>query len=228
MQLLSYNLLKNKAVGELSALAVKYQPDVLCLQEVNVPELTQQMGRLQLAIGTEKNRLGLAVYLDSTKYEVEDVASFSLRHSHYDRIASPAHERLLGVRAANKLTGEKFTVGSFHASPLTALNAIRREQIQDGLKRLEVLGEGSPLMMLGDFNYPIFRARLAREVQASGFELYTSNQQTYRNYKGAVRGYFDFAAGKGFSKNWMKTLKQGVSDHLPILLKAEATYAPAV
>lgn len=225
MKLLSYNLLKNKAVSELDGLSAKYAPDVLCLQEVDVHKLPQEFANLKLAIGTEKNRLGLAVYLDSSKYEVEEVGSFSLRHSHYDRIAAPAHERLLGVRARNKETGEKFTVGSFHASPLTALNAIRREQIQDGLKRLETLGESSPLMMLGDFNYPVFRARLAREIQATGFELYTSNQQTYRNY-GVVRGYFDFAAGKNFSLNWMKTLKQGVSDHLPILMKAEATYAP--
>jgi exodeoxyribonuclease-3 len=228
LQLLSYNLLKHKAVKELDGLAVKYKPDVLCLQEVDVPKLPQELGNLRLAVGTEKNRLGLAVYLDSSKYEVEDVGSFSLRNSHYDRIAAPAHERLLGVRAHQISTGQKFTVGSFHASPLTALNALRRHQIQDGLQRLETLGENSPLMMLGDFNYPIFKARLAREVKANGFELYTSDQQTYRHFLGAVSGYFDFAAGKDFSINWMKTLKQGVSDHLPILMKAEATYAPTL
>lgn len=220
MQLLSYNLLKNRAVKELDGLALKYSPDVLCLQEVDVHKLPKELGHLELAIGTEKNRLGLAIYVDTSKYEIEATASYSLRHSHYDRIAAPAHERLLGVRAVNRITNEKFAVGSFHASPLTALNAIRREQIQDGLQRLDLLGTGAPLMMLGDFNYPIFRARLEREMQNAGYKLYTSNQQTYRNYK-VVKGYFDFAAGRKFSLNSLKTLKQGLSDHLPILLNAE-------
>lgn len=223
MQLLSYNLLKNRAFDELSGLSKKYSPDILCLQEVDVHKLPRELGHLTLAIGTEKNRLGLAIYLDSSRYSIEDVNSFSLKHSYYDRIAAPAHERLLGVLAKNKLTGESFTVGSFHASPLTALNAVRRDQIRDGLGKLNTLGLGSPLIMLGDFNYPIFRERLRREMESSGFELYTSNSRTYKNK--IVRGYFDFAIGRSFSTRWLRTLKQGNSDHLPILLKAELCHA---
>jgi len=226
LQFLSYNLLKHKAIAEVENLTSKYEPDALCLQEVDVLKLPSAIGPLELAIGTQKNRLGLAIYLDMTKYSVEDVASYRLRDAHYDRLAAPAHERLLGIRAKNLTTGEKFSVGSFHASPLTALNAIRRHQIRDGLEKLNTLGEDSPLMMLGDFNYPVFRKRLESEIKASGYDLLTSNGQTYKNYK-FVKGYFDFAVAKDFSVQWLRTLKQGASDHLPILARAELMPATA-
>lgn len=218
MQFLSYNLLKHRAVHELEALIENHTPSVLCLQEVNVQSMPKQLGNLEMAIGTEKNRLGLAVYLDTSRYTVEETASFKLKDAHYDRLAAPAHERLLGVRARSLNTGKLFTVGSFHASPLTALNAIRRAQIKDGLERLDLLGEGSPLMMLGDFNYPIFRRRLEREVTEAGYQLLTSDERTYRNYR-VVRGFFDFGVSRGFGETTLRTLAQGASDHLPILAK---------
>lgn len=216
MQFLSYNLLKHQAVAEVTGLAKKFTPDAFCIQETNVLELPKRFGDLELVIGTEKNRLGLAVYVDTNKYHVEDAASFKLRDGYYDLIAAPAHERLLGVLMSDKSSSEKVAVGSFHASPLTALNAIRREQIHAGLKNLDELGKGSPLMMLGDFNYPVFRHRLAREIAAGGYRLHTSDQQTYNHFK-FVRGYFDFAVSRGFKNASLRTLKQGSSDHLPIL-----------
>lgn len=209
--------MKDKASIEIESLAKKYQPDALCLQEVNVSRLPKTVENLELAVGTSKNRLGLAIYVDTEKYSIEAVNSFKLRDAAYDRIAAPAHERLLGVHAKRHDTGQSISIGSFHASPLTALNSIRRDQIHNGLLRLEELGQNSPLIMLGDFNYPVFRRRLEREMASSGYQLYTSNQVTYRNK--AIRGHFDFAAAKDFSLKWMRTLRQGVSDHLPILVR---------
>lgn len=219
MKLLSYNLLKHRAIAEVEGLTKKYGPDALCLQEANVESLPQSIGNLELAIGTDNNRLGLAIYIDRSKYAVEAVKSFSLKHSTYDRIASPAHERLLGARIRNSETGQKLAIGSFHASPLTALNSIRRDQIRTGLLKLDELGERAPLVMIGDFNYPLFRKRLDREVASAGFQLHTSDDPTYHHFK-VIRGYFDFAAAKNVNFEWMKTLKQGLSDHLPVLLQA--------
>ena len=218
LKFLSYNLLKHKAFDELEGIVRKYSPDALCLQEANVFALPAEIGNLRLAVATEKNRLGLAIYLNRT-HGLEAADSFRLKDATYDRIASPAHERLLGVSARHGITGEKFTVGSFHASPLTALNSVRRTQIRQGLEKLEVLGRGAPLMMLGDFNYPIFRNRLERELLAADAKLYTSDRRTYKSY-GVVRGFFDFAAGRNMELQWMRTLKKGVSDHLPVLLRA--------
>lgn len=222
MKFLSYNLLKHRAVAELEALVDLHGPAVLCLQEVNVHVMPKFLGPLELAIGTEKNRLGLAVYVDTERYSIEQVQAFKLRDAHYDRLASPAHERLLGVHMSSRETGQQFTSGSFHASPLTALNAVRRHQIREALERLDSLGEGSPLMMLGDFNYPVFRTRLQREIKLSGYELLTSDSVTYRNYR-VVRGYFDFAVARGLGPITLKTLAQGESDHMPILAQVKSS-----
>lgn len=219
MYILSYNLLKHRASSELERLTRDHHPDAVCLQEVNVHSAPRKLGDLELVIGTERNRLGLAVYLNMKKFEIEDARSFKLRDGTYDRLAKPAHERLLGVRAKSRRTGDSFVVGSFHASPLTALNTIRRDQIYNGLERLEELGEGSPLVMLGDYNYPIFRKRLELEMLNAGFDLMFSNLPTFQNRM--VTGHFDFAVSKDFTMNWVKTLKRGVSDHLPILAKVE-------
>lgn len=219
MKFLSYNLLKHKAIGEVDFLSLIHAPDVMCLQEVDTSKFPKYIGNLELAIATEKNRLGLAVYVNTASYRIEEVAAFQLKGGNYDRIASPAHERLLGVHISDRSGSEAFTVGSFHASPLTALNSVRRGQIKQSLKSLTELGDGSPVMMLGDFNYPIFRKKLEAEVKSLGYQLLTSNEQTYRNK--LVRGYFDFAVHQGFSVKSLKTLRQGASDHLPIL--AEAT-----
>lgn len=226
MKILSYNLLKNKAAGELEKLYSDHRPDALCLQEVNTNGLPKHIGHMELAVSTQENRLGLALYVDTVKYSIEEVDSFGLKRSVYDKIASPAHERLLGVRAAHRVTGDRFAVGSFHASPLTALNSIRRDQIHNGLVHLQELGEGSPLMMIGDFNYPIFRRRLEQEMANSGWELFTADSSTYRNYK-FYKGFFDFAAGKHFHFESMKTLQRGISDHLPIMFSGMPLRAPA-
>lgn len=220
MRILSYNLLKHKAISELSELTADFSPDALCLQEINVQDAPRKLGPLELVIGTSKNRLGLAVYLDTDKYQVEDAVSYRLRDANYDKLAKPAHERLLGVRAQVKDTGKSFVVGSFHASPLTALNTIRRDQIHDGLEHLGILGKDSPLVMLGDYNYPMFRKKLALEMEQSGFDMAFSDFHTYHNKM--VRGHFDFAVSKGFGVNWLRTLRRGISDHLPILAQIEA------
>ena len=55
-----------------------------------------------------------------------------------------------------------FIVASFHAAPLTALNSLRRHQIRAALKELSTLGKGAPILMVGDFNYPVFKENLGQ------------------------------------------------------------------
>lgn len=219
MKILSYNLLKHRASSELQELAEINQLDALCLQEINVGDAPKRLGELELIIGTEKNRLGLAIYLNTQKYDAVASMSYKLRDATYDKLAKPAHERLLGVVARNSDTREQFTVGSFHASPLTALNKIRRTQIHDGLSKLDTLGNSSPMVMLGDYNYPLFRKRLETEIHSMGYNVKFSDSHTYKNY--GVRGHFDFVVSKNFTVSALTTLRRGRSDHLPILAKLE-------
>ena len=64
IRVISYNLLKGRAFGEVEALIRgDDHADVLCLQEANVESLPERIGDLVLVDATCRNRLGLALYL---------------------------------------------------------------------------------------------------------------------------------------------------------------------
>ncbi|MBP1326113.1 endonuclease/exonuclease/phosphatase family metal-dependent hydrolase [Leucobacter exalbidus] len=220
MKVISYNLRKNRAATELEALVDDHETDVLCLQEAEAITLPSHLGRMSLVHATERNRLGLAVYVKSDRYHARAARTFELKKSLHDRILSPAHERLLGVRLLDRETERDFVVASFHAAPLTALNSLRRHQIHAALDGLKALGPGLPALMVGDYNYPVFKGRLDTEMRDNGYELNLSDKRTYTRYR-MFRGHFDFATSMGIDVGSVRTLDRGLSDHLPILVEAE-------
>ncbi len=219
MKTISYNLRKNRALGELGGLAEQHGADILCLQEADSIALPAELGHLRLVHATEKNRLGLAMYVREDRFHVRAAHTFQLKKSLHDRVLQPAHERLLGARLHDRETGRDLVAASFHAAPLTALNSLRRHQISAALAELRQLGPGLPALMVGDFNYPVFQSRLDRHVTGEGYELSLSDKRTYTRYK-MFRGHYDFATSSGFQIDSVRTLDRGTSDHLPILVQS--------
>lgn len=220
MRILSYNLRKHRAAHELADLAERNRLDVLCLQEAEAAQLPMRVGHLRLAHATANNRLGLAVYVCSDRFEVTQSRTFELKASLHDRLFAPANERLVGVRLTDLAHDRSLIAASFHAAPLTALNALRRHQIRTAHRSLATLGDGVPQLMVGDFNYPVFQRKLVTHLCAAGYELSRSDRRTYTRY-GVIRGHFDFATSMGFDVRGVRTLARGMSDHLPILVDAE-------
>ncbi len=217
MRTLSYNLEKHKAAGELVALAEAHDLDILCLQEVSTAGLPAELGPLHLADSTHRNRLGLAIYRRD-RFESLQTRAYQLKRGLHDRIAAPAHERLLASRLRDVEHGRELLVASFHASPLTALNSLRRHQIASAHEQLRELGPGLPTLMVGDYNYPLGKARLSRRMLEGGYDLTLSSQRTYTRYK-IVRGHFDFATSTGMEVHSIHTLPRGASDHAPIVVE---------
>ncbi|WP_394278703.1 endonuclease/exonuclease/phosphatase family protein [Microbacterium sp.] len=215
----SYNLRKHAAAGELAELVQRHDVDVLCLQEVDTADMPDRIGGLVLADATRQNRLGLAIYYRENGFKAGASRSFSLKKSLHDRVLKPADERMLGLHLTDIDHGTEFIVASFHAAPLTALNALRRHQITAALNELATLGKGDPILMVGDYNYPVFKENLGQVVRESGYELRLSDARTYTRYK-FFRGHYDFATSRGFEVGQVTTLPQGASDHLPILVTA--------
>ncbi|MGO3146159.1 MAG: endonuclease/exonuclease/phosphatase family protein [Leucobacter sp.] len=222
MRTISYNLRKNRAVGELASLVSKHKAEMLCLQEANAVSLPAHIGPLKLVHATEKNRLGLAMYVHGDRFQVRSAHTFQLKKSLHDRMLSPAHERLLGARIHDRETHSDFVAASFHAAPLTAPNSLRRSQINTAITELRALGAGLPTLMIGDYNYPIFQKNLAKEMKGSGFELSRSDKRTYTRYL-VFRGHYDFVTSSGFDVAQVSTLTRGSSDHLPIMVTASHT-----
>ncbi len=219
MKTISYNLRKNRAVGEIGELADQHEVDVLCLQEADSVALPTHLGHMRLVHATEKNRLGLAMYVREERFHVRSAHTFQLKKSLHDHLLAPAHERLLGARLHDRQTGRDLVAASFHAAPLTALNSLRRHQINAALHELRQLGPGLPALMVGDYNYPVFQGKLDRHMREAGYDLSLSDKRTYTRYK-MFRGHFDFATSSGLQINSVRTLDRGTSDHLPILVHA--------
>lgn len=226
MKVISYNLRKHAAIGELIALAERYHPDTLCLQECDTQDLPAEVGILHLADSTSRNRLGLAIYYRRDRYTAVKTESFALKKSWHDRLLAPAHERLIGTRLIDLKTDRELIVASFHAAPLTALNSLRRHQIRTAHEQLHELGPGLPTLMVGDYNYPIFKDHLSARVKESGYDLTLSDTRTYTRYK-FFRGHFDLATSTGLTIERVETLPRGTSDHMPILVTAEYSEAGA-
>lgn len=217
---MSYNLLHSKAVGELAGIVASDERlDALCLQEVHAHALPQHIGHLTLADHTEKNRLALAVYIDSARFEQLDSGTFELKRSLHDSVFERTPERLVGVHMRDRQTGRDVVVASFHAAPLSARNSLRRKQIQRAHEYLAELGGGAPVIMVGDYNYPLFKNHLGERLEQRGYDLVLSDKRTYSAFK-VVRGHFDFVTTRDMVVESVETLKRGRSDHLPILVTA--------
>ena len=220
MRVISYNLRKHRSATELAELVTAHDPDILCLQEVDTTDLPETLGGLSLIESTKGNRLGLALFARTNMFRVDDIRTFELKKSLPARVLKPAHERVLGVRMHEIDSGRTLIVASFHAAPLTALNSLRRNQIRAALDELEAMGPGLPVLMVGDYNYPVFKENLGATVRDHGYALTLSDDHTYTRYR-VFRGHYDFATSVGLHVDGIRTLPQGESDHRPILVTAD-------
>lgn len=224
MRIISYNLRKNLAHTELFRLVSVHDPDVLCLQECDGTMLPEHLGDLKLADATKANRLGLALYYRASAYELTATKIYALRKALHDRFFAPAHERLLAAKLTHIDSGEAIAVASFHASPLSASNYLRRKQINAAHEHLREFAPNRPVIMVGDFNYPWFSESLGKTLQRSGFTLTHADEPTYFGYK-YVSGHFDFATSTEVQIDRIQSLPQGASDHRPILVHSVDTFS---
>ncbi|AGP31182.1 endonuclease/exonuclease/phosphatase family protein [Corynebacterium terpenotabidum] len=225
MKLISYNLQHNNAAGELAPLADLHDPDALCLQEADTATLPTRIGDLELVQSTTGSRLGLAVYLRTSRFDPRSLLTVPLEKSLHDLVMKPGEERLATVLAHDAEHGGEVLISSFHAAPLTASNSLRRQQIRTAFSALHDLGPGLPSVMVGDFNYPVFQEGLARHVGSYGYHVARSASSTYRRY-GVLRGNYDLALSRGYVAPTVTSLPQDGSDHLPILVETALPPAP--
>lgn len=219
LNIISYNLKYHRASRELAGLVEGYGTDVLCIQECYSEQLPNKVSGLVLADKTKYNRLGLAIYHNPKRFSLLQTNSYPLKPSIYDRLFSPAEERLLVTKLFDKLSGQELLVGSFHATHIIATNRIRRHQISTAHETLKKLSGKSPAIMVGDYNYPLFKKGLKVFIERSGYELTLSDKPTYYLTK-MIRSHLDLATSINTQVERVKTLPKGISDHAPILVQA--------
>jgi endonuclease/exonuclease/phosphatase (EEP) superfamily protein YafD len=169
---------------------------------------------------TATNYYRVALYVRDDRFEVVDATSFRLFRSIHDRLLGYTGERLAAARLHDVVTDRDLVVGSLHATPLTDPNTSRLRQVADAHRHLRGMGRGLPVVMAGDFNFPILRTSLRWHAAFYGFKVSRSRTGTYQSHtRKYMRGSFDLATTSGFTVNEIVTLPQKASDHKPILLR---------
>ena len=217
IRVLSYNLWHGRAQRELVTLVEAHDPDVMCIQETRGASLPQRLGAMRLAVTTSRNRLGVALYVKDSRFEVERALTYKLTVSRHDRLVGGTDHRLAGARVKDRLAGRHLVLGSFHATPFTDSNAVRRQQVDDAHDALEQLGPGLPVVMAGDYNHPILLFMLRMHLKRRGITLAATPSSTFHKEGSIMRGKFDLATMSQLHVISAVTLQQGASDHRPVL-----------
>ena len=217
IRILSYNLHFHKAYKEAFWQADVSGADIVCLQECNANELHEEIAGYTLAGNTESNFLGLAIYYRGDRLQFIDASSHLLPLSFYERIVGWRHERFLKARFVDRASEKEFTVASFHATHLVASNALRRRQLKEVFSLLE--DAKSPVVVAGDYNYPMFYSKLKAFAKNDHYELVVPARATFKSRR--FKGKFDFISTKNARSARLSILASDESDHLPILARVK-------
>ena len=215
--LLSYNLWQSRGQSELPALVREHDADLLCVQEAS--RLPARIGPLRLAITSATNPYRVALYVREERFDIVTASSYRLFRSLHDRLLGYTGERLAAARLHDRNTDRDLVVGSLHATPLTDPNFSRLRQVSDAHRHLRSLGRDLPVVMAGDFNFPVLTSSLRLMAATQGFRLARSATGTYQHHTRKYwRGSFDFATTSRLTVDEIVTLPQRASDHKPIRL----------
>ena len=218
LNIISYNLKYNRANRELASLVRSYRADILCVQECHADKLPDRIGDLVLGEKTLTGKFNLAIYYREGRFSVTDTSAHILKDSLLERMYMPQMERLLVTKVYDRVSGQEISIGSFHATHLIATNYLRRAQITSAHDVLAQTSNGSPAVMVGDYNYPLFKKGLKVCIEESGYQMSLSDRPTYYVTK-FLRAHFDLATSINTNIERVLTLPKGISDHAPILVQ---------
>lgn len=172
--LMTYNTLFNQAVDKLTDLLKKYQPDILCLQEIETTEKNlQTICSLGYSLADYSNCFikfgkiyGLATFYKNNKFKMSKSNIIFLRRSIIEFITSIDHffrktnqlRTVLTTRLLELNSKKSVIVYNTHLSAY-GTNSIRLKQIKQILETTKRINHHT-IIMTGDFNYPFGRKKL--------------------------------------------------------------------
>lgn len=220
IKIISYNLKYHRASKELESLVEQYDADILCLQECRASKLPDTIGDLVLGDATPNYRLNIAIYYRKGRFSCTDSSSHVLKEAILERIFMPRMERLLVTKVYDRKTRQEITIGAFHATSHVASNYLRRHQVRTAHSLLTELSNGSPAIMVGDYNYILFKKKLKMCLKDSGYQMSLSDRPTYYFNK-YLRVRLDMAAAdlQTEIQHVLALPKSKLSDHAPILVQ---------
>lgn len=219
LNIISYNLKYHRANRELAGLCESYDADILCLQECFAATLPQHISHMKLADKTTTGRFNLAIYYKPRRFKSIVTESHSLQKSFIEKMYMPQTDRLLVSKLQDIHSSSQIIVGSFHATHHIASNYLRRKQIQSAHNKLSELCADNPAIMVGDYNYLLFKKKLKIFIEGGGYQMTKSDLPTYYFHK-MFKMHLDLTTSINTNIKKVYTLPKGLSDHSPILVQA--------
>jgi len=250
---LTYNTLLFDAQRGLSAIFKKYIPDIVCLQEVDTNESNiAQIEKMGFTLADFSNGFikfgivyGVATFIKTASGRCINSKSITLPRGIGEAISyilrifrtQKKDRTVLRTEFALGELKQKVIVYNIHLSA-HGTNGIRIKQLEKTLADIK-RSNGSPTIIVGDFNYPYGRKKLEELMEMNGFSEathaigFTTDGKLlhYAFFEKLAMKLFQFIIGKEnkldyvFYKNCSVTstvrIDASYSDHFPILAKFE-------
>lgn len=187
LTVLTYNVCFNKGLSALPLILQEHQPDIICLQEVDLGKPTVFESYLPgYVLGATSDSFYHVrhVYGLATLYKQKSVCQIgsniiTLPRSFYETVVGYITRK--GPRSVlhssfvlNKNSKRQIHVYNVHLTHIVASNTVRQKQLQEVFDQFHNTNR-MPTLVLGDFNYAIMRRGLERIITQNNFREATSN-----------------------------------------------------
>jgi len=234
--LLTYNLLFNGALPAITEVIEKYNPDIMCFQEIETDKVNlKNIEKSGYRLADYSNSFikfgkiyGLATFYNEAKLTYLDSSRLNLPRSYYEVILFMLRggnnpRTVLKTEFRDKETNQKIISYNLHLSHL-GTNGIRVRQVKETLNDLKLAGDDA-ILISGDFNYPYGRRAFEEIIhkyelkEATSAILYTLEKKVLKFI--TVKLKLDYILYKNLSLIHSAKATNRDSDHFPIIAEFE-------
>ncbi len=229
---LTYNVCLNKALSDVPLIIKDHSPDIICLQEVAIGKKSTYANLLPgYSLGATSNSFyrigstyGLATFYKNSMFYQTGSRSIVLPKTYYEIFLTAFTRKgprtTLSTDLMFKKTGTAISISNVHLTALVATNSARNKQLYETLEEID-MDQNSPIIVLGDFNYPFRKKGLEKIIYEYNLAEATSNlTYTYMQFLKLMKNKmkFDFVLYRSLKLKETRLLESyRKSDHYPVI-----------
>ena len=237
IKLLTYNVCFNQAKEDLKGIIAQYQPDIICLQEIETNEvnLEQFVDHKSYDLADYSNCFvkhqkifGVATYYKKSQLKFSEAQIFDLPRSFLENFLVLLRgfnnpRTVLKTEFLLQPSQQKINIYNTHLSPF-ASNSARKKQVLETLADLDLKSE-VPTIITGDFNFPYGRKKLQQLID--DHYLQEATNQIWHTFEQKIFHFFtlkfkdDYIFYRSLKNTQTLKIPLKSSDHYPILATFE-------